>query len=117
VLLTTHYMDEAQRLCDRLILLQQGQKIDEGTPHELILRVVGREVIEIEGVAEEFLAGMAARMQTWWRPFGSGYLLALPVEGPHVHLDELEGANPTRLSLRRANLEDVFLRLTGASLE
>ncbi|WP_293086426.1 AAA family ATPase [Moorena sp. SIO4A1] len=43
VLLTTHYMDEAQRLCDRLILLQQGKVIDEGTPDDLIERTVGKE--------------------------------------------------------------------------
>ena len=117
VMLTTHYMDEAQRLCDRLILLQKGEKVDEGTPAELIVRVVGREVIEVEGLAECTLKELAARLGTWCRPFGSGYLVPLPPGHPHVNLDELEAAGATRLSLRPANLEDVFIRLTGASLE
>jgi lipooligosaccharide transport system ATP-binding protein len=53
VLLTTHYMDEAQRLCDRLILLQHGKMIDQGSPDELIERTVGREVAEIEGILNQ----------------------------------------------------------------
>jgi lipooligosaccharide transport system ATP-binding protein len=117
VLLTTHYMDEAQRLCDRLILLQQGEKVDEGSPADLIERTVGRGVLEIEGVADEFVSGYATRLQTWWRPFGSGFIVAVPPHVAHVNLEELEREGPTRLSLRRANLEDVFLRLTGARLE
>ena len=116
VLLTTHYMDEAQRLCDRLLLLQQGQVIDQGTPIELIDRTIGKEVVEIEGVDEAALQVLATRFNTWCRPFGSGYLLALPI-APTPLWDHLVAAQPQRLTRRHANLEDVFLRLTGKVLE
>jgi len=117
VLLTTHYMDEAQRLCDRLILLQQGKMIDQGTPDELIERTVGREVVEIEGVPEQTLQQLAQQAATWYRPFGSSYLIGLPVDNPQQLWEKLSAFAPERLTRRRTNLEDVFLRLTGTSLE
>jgi lipooligosaccharide transport system ATP-binding protein len=117
VLLTTHYMDEAQRLCDRLILLQQGKMIDQGTPDELIERTVGREVVEIEGVSEQSLQQMAHQAGTWYRPFGSSYLIGLPQNNPQPLWKQLSAMAPERLMRRRTNLEDVFLRLTGTSLE
>jgi len=116
VLLTTHYMDEAQRLCDRLLLLQQGQVIDQGTPLELIDRTIGKEVVEIEGVDEARLQALATQFNSWCRPFGSGYLLALP-PAPTPLWDDLVATEPQRLTRRHANLEDVFLRLTGKVLE
>jgi len=117
VLLTTHYMDEAQRLCDRLILLQDGKMIDQGTPDELIERTVGREVAEIEGIDEQTLQQLAYRSGTWYRPFGSSYLIGLPVDNPQPLWEQLNATAPQSLTRRRTNLEDVFLRLTGASLE
>lgn len=117
VLLTTHYMDEAQRLCDRLILLQQGKMIDQGTPAELIERTVGREVVEIEGISETILQNLAQQFGTWYRPFGSSYLIGLPVDNPQPLWEKLSHFTPERLTRRRTNLEDVFLRLTGTSLE
>lgn len=117
VLLTTHYMDEAQRLCDRLILLQDGKMIDQGTPDELIERTVGREVAEIEGIDEQTLQQLAYRSGTWYRPFGSSYLIGLPVDNPQLLWEQLNATAPQRLTRRRTNLEDVFLRLTGASLD
>ena len=116
VLLTTHYMDEAQRLCDRLILLQQGKMIDQGTPEELIERTVGREVVEIEGIPEQILQQLAEQAETWYRPFGSSYLIGLP-PNPQPLWEQLSTAAPLKLMRRRTNLEDVFLRLTGTSLE
>jgi lipooligosaccharide transport system ATP-binding protein len=117
VLLTTHYMDEAQRLCDRLILLQQGKMIDQGTPAELIERTVGREVVEIEGIPEATLQKLAQQAGTWYRPFGSSYLIGLPVENPQPLWEKLSDFTPELITRRRTNLEDVFLRLTGTSLE
>ena len=117
VLLTTHYMDEAQRLCDRLILLQDGKMIDQGTPDELIERTVGREVAEIEGIDEQTLQQLSYRSVTWYRPFGSSYLIGLPVYNPQPLWEQLNATAPQSLTRRRTNLEDVFLRLTGASLE
>lgn len=117
VLLTTHYMDEAQRLCDRLILLQQGKIIDQGTPAELIERTVGQEVVEIEGISESTLQQMAAQAGTWYRPFGSSYLIGLPIENPQLLWEQLNATAPHQLTRRRTNLEDVFLQLTGTKLE
>lgn len=117
VLLTTHYMDEAQRLCDRLILLQQGKMIDQGTPDELIERTVGRDVVEIEGIPEQTLQQLSTEHQTWYRPFGNSYLIGLPLDNPQPLWEKLNATKPDRLMRRRTNLEDVFLRLTGASLD
>lgn len=117
ILLTTHYMDEAQRLCDRLILLQHGTMIDQGTPDELIERTVGREVAEIEGISEQTLQQLAHQAGTWYRPFGSSYLIGLPIENPQLLYSHLSATAPERLTRRRTNLEDVFLRLTGTSLK
>ncbi len=115
VLLTTHYMDEAQRLCDRLMLLQQGQVIDQGTPIELIRRTIGQEVAEIEGIDTTHLQTLTNH--TWCRSFGNGYLVALPPTETDALYQQLESLRPQRLLRRPANLEDVFLRLTGDRLQ
>jgi lipooligosaccharide transport system ATP-binding protein len=115
VLLTTHYMDEAERLCDRLLLLQQGKVIDEGTPAQLVDRTVGQEVVEVEGITAEMLQSLIAPYQVWHRPFGNGFLFALPPE-PEPLWEKLLAIRPRRLTRRQADLEDVFLRLTGSSL-
>lgn len=116
VLLTTHYMDEAQRLCDRIILLQQGKMIDQGTPEELIERTVGTEAVEIEGISEEILQQLAVEYRTWYRPFGNSYLIGLPLSNPGPLWEKLSSTNPLSLTRRRTNLEDVFLHLTGKVL-
>lgn len=115
VLLTTHYMDEAQRLCDRLLLLLQGQVIDQGTPLELIARTVGDEVVEVEGIDEVTLHNLVRQAGSWYRPFGSGFLIALPGDRPQFW-EQLVAAEPDRLTRRLSNLEDVFLHLTGKVL-
>jgi lipooligosaccharide transport system ATP-binding protein len=117
IVLTTHYMDEAQRLCDRLILMQQGLQVDEGTPAELIERVVGHEIVEIEGVEEASLQEFGARAGAWVRPFGTGHLLAFETDCARDCFEQLERMRPNRLTIRSANLEDVFLRLTGEVLD
>lgn len=117
VVLTTHYMDEAQRLSDRLLLMQEGVIVDEGTPTELISRTVGREVVECVGVGEEILQELADKTGAWLRLFGGGWLMNLKPESRAETLARLEAAQPTMLAIRPANLEDVFLRLTGDQLQ
>lgn len=117
VLLTTHYMDEAQRLCDRILLLQQGKVIDEGNPPDLIARTVGQEVAEIEGVPAEKLQALADQFAVWSRPFGTAHLMPLPLDQPESLWLQIEALQPQRLVRRQANLEDVFLRLTGTLLD
>ncbi len=116
ILLTTHYMDEAERLCDHLMLLQAGQVVDQGTPQDLIKRTIGEEVVEVEGLTADVIATLAAEAGTWWRPFSTGYLMVLPDLDSQAVIMRIESQHPTRLLQRRANLEDVFLRLTGVRL-
>ncbi|HEY6099777.1 MAG TPA: ABC transporter ATP-binding protein, partial [Anaeromyxobacter sp.] len=122
VLLTTHYMDEAERLCDRVAIVDRGKVIALGTPRELIARVVGQEVVEFQapadGVTEAALRGLPGVQAA--RRAGPGW--ALTVERPHVaipallaHLDE-RGVPLSALSTHRATLEDVFVTLTGRKL-
>ncbi|MFN6535920.1 MAG: ABC transporter ATP-binding protein [Nostoc sp. EkiNYC01] len=117
ILLTTHYMDEAERLCDDLILLQQGKIIKTGSPQQIIQSEIGKEIVEIEGISQATLQQLAKQYQTWYHPFGKSYLLSLPAENSQVLWQQLSATNPLRLTRRPGNLEDVFLRITGKSLE
>ena len=117
VLLTTHYMDEAQRLCDRILLMQQGKIIDQGTPSELIDRVIGPEVAEVEGLSPQQIEQIAADFAVWTRSFGTGHLVTMPHASGEVLWHQLETLSPRKRTRRPANLEDVFLRLTGALLD
>jgi lipooligosaccharide transport system ATP-binding protein len=117
VMLTTHYMDEAQRLCDRLLLLQAGKIIDQGSPSDLIQRTIGAEIIEIQGPTEPDLRPVVSQYQVWWRAFGDSYLLQVPLNHSQPFWEQLQALQPERLTRRSANLEDVFLKLTGSTLD
>jgi ABC-2 type transport system ATP-binding protein len=124
VLLTTHYMDEAERLCDRVAIIDRGQVIALGTPKALIDRHVGQEIVEFEapvdGVSERelrMLAGVTAARRN-----GTGNGWAVTVDRVHVaipallaHLDA-RGIGLSALATHRATLEDVFVTLTGRRL-
>jgi len=124
VLLTTHYMDEAERLCDRVAVVDRGKVIALGTPRELIERVVGHEVVEFavgEGARpldEAGLAGLPGVRQV--RRANGGW--ALTVDRVHravpALLALLDGAAAPldRLATHSATLEDVFVTLTGRRL-
>jgi ABC-2 type transport system ATP-binding protein len=127
VLLTTHYMDEAERLCDRVAIVDHGKVIALGTPRELIARVVGEEVVEFsaaEGAAPEDAdvepALRALPGVQGVRRAGAGW--ALTVDRLHVAVPALlallddRGAPLEALSTHRATLEDVFVTLTGRRL-
>jgi ABC-2 type transport system ATP-binding protein len=122
VLLTTHYMDEAERLCDRVAIVDRGRVIALGTPRELIERVAGHAVVEfaVDGAAldEALLGGLPGARGLRRTP--GGY--ALTVDRVHVtvpallaHL-ESSSAPLERLSTHSATLEDVFVTLTGRKL-
>ncbi len=119
VLLTTHYMDEAERLCDRVAVVDKGKVIALGTPEELIAGLGGQQVVELatqEPMAEEDFGGIPAVHRVHREADG----LALTVDQLHVALPAiLEKAGPrglTRLSTHHATLEDVFVHLTGRRL-
>jgi ABC-2 type transport system ATP-binding protein len=121
VVLTTHYMDEAERLCDRIAIVDHGTRIALGSPSELIDRIGGQHLVEITTdpalPAEAFgdLRGVRSV-----RALAEGF--ALSIDEPHVALPALvarvaeRGAQPTRLVSRTATLDDVFLTLTGRTL-
>jgi ABC-2 type transport system ATP-binding protein len=121
VLLTTHDMHEAERLCDRVAIIDRGRVIELGTPRELIARVVGQEVVEFEagGAVDEAALRALPGVQAARRS-GAGF--ALTVEQTHVALPALlgllheRGATLGALSTHRATLEDVFVTLTGRRL-
>jgi len=124
VLLTTHYMDEAERLCDRLAIIDHGQIIAEGTPADLIARLGGHHVVEfsITGNSD------GAALEVWRVLPGvesvrdEDGLVSLNVREPHLTipalLDAVEkrGSQLLHLTTRQASLEDVFVRLTGRHL-
>src|SRR5579872_1640981 len=138
VLLTTHYMDEAERLCHRLAIIDYGQVIAAGTPAELIDRLGGQHVVEfaISGGStaksrtdDKSKTGERDLGQENWRGLpgvesvrADDGLVCLTVRQPHITipalLDEVsqQGAKLLHLTTRQASLEDVFVRLTGRHL-
>src|SRR5262249_14238709 len=121
VLLTTHYMDEAERLCDRVGVVDHGKMLALGTPRELIASLGGEQVVEfsidqpVDADRLRTLPGVQAL-----RTEAEGF--AMTASELHVTLPALlacadtQGARLTRLATHRATLEDVFVHLTGRQL-
>ena len=110
VLMSTHYIEEAERLADRVAIMAGGRVVAEGTPAELILAHAGREVVDVHGSGAE-LSQLRERAEA------SG--LPTRRSGPaitYLHADSLDGQVPDG-ARRSANLEDVFVRLTGDYVE
>jgi lipooligosaccharide transport system ATP-binding protein len=117
LVLTTHYMDEAEQLCDRLVVMDRGKIAEEGSPVELIQRLSSREVVELRfaqdvpKVDEHVFNGQVSRIEVL-----PDRLLLYTDDGdalvPIVH----ERLRPQSVLVRRSSLEDVFLRLTGRTL-
>ena len=127
VLLTTHYMDEAERLCDRVAIVNQGKVIALGSPRELIASLGGEHIIEftLDGpcqqqvVNRELLADLPASGPVR----AENNHLSLSVSEPHIVLpallERLETLKCplTSLTTRHASLEDVFVKLAGRHLD
>ena len=114
VLLTTHYMEEATQLCDRVVVMDDGKILLEGAPLDLVEREVGRTVVEAWNYGEEFVHFMRA-LPGRLEEVGDR-LYFYPKEGDHIErLFEERFPHQERL-IRRATLEDVFLKLTGRAL-
>jgi ABC-2 type transport system ATP-binding protein len=124
VLLTTHYMDEAERLCDRLAIVDHGQIIAEGSPADLIDRLGGHHVVEFSVSGNSDGAALLT-----WKALPSvesvredDGLVALNVKQPHLTIPALldaigrQGTELRHLTTRQASLEDVFVNLTGRHL-
>ncbi|MBN3723088.1 nodulation factor ABC transporter ATP-binding protein NodI [Burkholderia sp. Ac-20379] len=115
ILLTTHFMEEAERLCDRLCVVESGRKIAEGAPQALIESEIGCDVVEIYGpdpaALRDELAPHVARAEI------SGETLFCYADDPAPLTRMLKGRAELRYLHRPANLEDVFLRLTGRDMQ
>ncbi|MDO8485682.1 MAG: ATP-binding cassette domain-containing protein [Candidatus Limnocylindrales bacterium] len=118
LVLTTHYMDEAEQLCDRLVVMDKAKIVAEGSPRELIERYSTREVTELRfapGIVETLdgrLDGIAQRVEHLPDRI---LLYADDGEAAAVAVNQ-RGLKPETVLVRRSSLEDVFLRLTGRSL-
>jgi lipooligosaccharide transport system ATP-binding protein len=116
VLLTTHYMDEAQRLCDRVAIMSDGKVVDEGSPPDLIAAHLAPEAVELDCTPEEEAAIAAAANGARRLRVGRRVTFYLDDAAPLV--ERLRAADHRRpLVVRPTNLEDVFLALTGTTLE
>jgi ABC-2 type transport system ATP-binding protein len=121
-LLTTHYMEEAARLCDRIAIMDHGRVIALGTPAELIASLGADQIIEIKSGWGQLHASSLSRLSgvLGVRPKDDGYLLTVSEIGEALPalLSELEKQNVKldRLTTHQATLEDVFVNLTGRML-
>lgn len=118
LVLTTHYMDEAEQLCDRLIVVDKGQIMAEGSPATLIREYSSREVLEVRfgsernATAAADLAGIGDRLEVL-----PDRILVYASSGEEALVEVTRrGLEPLTSLVRRSSLEDVFLRLTGRSL-
>ena len=118
LVLTTHYMDEAEQLCDRLVIMDKARIVAEGSPRELIEQYSTREVLELRfpvGVQETLgteLDGLAERIER----LPDRVLLYTDDGEAAAAAAHDRGLRPETVLVRRSSLEDVFLRLTGRSL-
>lgn len=113
IVLTTHYLDEAARLCDRLVIMDNGKILVEGTPADLVKQYVGDEIVEVERTDEivKCLEGLGLPYEIF------GDIIQIATESSRdVARILLEKCQPKKVLTRPATLEDVFLKLTGRTL-
>jgi lipooligosaccharide transport system ATP-binding protein len=118
LLITTHYMDEAEQLCDRLIVMDKGKIMAENSPAQLIKDYSTKEVLEVRFGSDrnqemvEILRPLAERIEVL-----PDRILLYAEDGEHL-LEKIaaKGIHPNTSLVRRSSLEDVFLRLTGRTL-
>lgn len=115
IFLTTHFMDEAERLCHRLAIMDHGRIIAQGTPHELIRQHIEPQVVEVygdaaDGWANEFGCAHSERCER------AGETVFCYTRDAGLLVQNLERREDLRYLHRHANLEDVFLKLTGREL-
>ena len=116
ILLTTHFMDEAERLCSRLLVLDHGRKIAEGAPRDLIAQHLEPEVVEVYGQGATPLAQEAALRSLAERVEVSGETVFFYTRDSRTLLAALQDWPHLRTLHRPSNLEDLFLKLTGRQI-
>ncbi|GAB3224364.1 ATP-binding cassette domain-containing protein [Micromonospora halotolerans] len=118
LVLTTHYMDEAEQLCDRLVVMDGGRIVAEGSPRALIARHSTREVVELRFAADsqEAFAGKLGGLGERVEVLPDRILLYVPDGDAALAEVTARGLVPASVLVRRSSLEDVFLHLTGRTL-
>ena len=114
VLMSTHYMDEAAALCDRLAIMHHGKILTEGAPDELVIRHAGSEVAQVR-----VSNGARQDVVNWIDKAGFDYRQAgavITVSAHNGDRPDLSGLEGVRVSYRPSNLEDVFLSMAGRKL-
>jgi lipooligosaccharide transport system ATP-binding protein len=118
LIITTHYMDEAEQLCDRLVIMDDARIVAEGSPRELIEEYAPRDVVELRfpvdvlETVEDRVRGLAPRAEI----LADRALLYTEDAEQTIATVTAQGLEPETVLARRSTLEDVFLRLTGRSL-
>lgn len=115
IILTTHYMDEAAALCDRILLMDNGKIIEQGRPSELIKKHVGTDVLEVDN-DEKLMQMLKAEFPDAHFETFSDRVHVFTAQPHGVFERFLEKTPLTNVTMRNANLEDVFLKLTGRRL-
>ena len=114
LVLTTHYMDEAERLCDRMVIMDHGRVLVTGTPQELIRTLIEPHVVEVQGQDISAWISSAASLAQRIELVGDSAFCYCNDEQPLLKM--LSGNTQFQFSSRRATIEDVFLKLTGREL-
>jgi lipooligosaccharide transport system ATP-binding protein len=114
LILTTHYMEEAERLCDELVIMDRGRILDQGSPRQLIARHVEPEVVELRAEVGSRLPALEGLPGCRVEPVGSSLYCYTADAGPL--LERLQTVPGLTYLHRRGGLEDVFLKLTGREL-
>jgi lipooligosaccharide transport system ATP-binding protein len=110
VLMSTHYIEEAERLADTVAVMSHGDIVAQGTPPELVREHAGEQVIEVYGSPDRLSEVSALAASRGWPSRRSGPAIAI------MRAESLNGEAPEGV-LRRANLEDAFVALTGEEIE
>src|SRR4030066_405809 len=115
IILTTHYMDEAEVLCDRIFIMDNGKIIEEGTPAELVRKHIGEDVLELDH--DEKLISVLKEAFPDARFEKLGDRMQIFTDKPHGVFEGFLKEHPLQnVTIRKANIEDVFLKLTGRGL-
>ncbi len=114
IILTTHYMEEASQLCDRVIIMDRGKIIEEGNPKDLVKKHVGEKVLEIP-YREDILSFLKSSLSVMFEISGD-VINVFGNELERIFPEVLERFAPKEAIIRDSNLEDVFLKLTGRRL-
>lgn len=115
IVMTTHYLDEAERLCDRLVIMDNGKILVEGAPADLVREHIGHEIVEMDS-SDEVIACLTERGIPFERTGDMIQIAATTNSAREIARTVLDRCRPEKMITRPATLEDVFLKLTGRTI-